>query len=163
MLKKMNNKGLTLVELLATIAILGIISSVVVVAVVGNYQNSKVKTEEIFYSQLENYVEDYISLYGSNLTYAPNGTKNKCYTSAEGRKICNPIPFYRATNNLDIISVANEVTNKNLINPATEKKCTTDNKVYIYRDSDFVYCFKILRNTNSCITEDIYTCDIIYE
>lgn len=165
MIKKMNNKGFTLVELLATIAILAIISTITIVAVVSYYQKSKEESEEIFYNQLENYVEDYISLYGSTLSYNTTGTlKQKCYTSTTGTEVCNNVTLFSATSNPGIVTIANNFVNKDLINPSTEVECTNSNiKVSVYRDTDFVYCFKIeKKTTTSCISKTIDTCTNLY-
>ena len=84
-----NKKGFTLVELLATIVILGIISTVTIVTVTEYYQRSKEKTEDAFKKQVEGYVYDYITLSGSKLAYVNSGYTNlqKCYKDVED-EIC---------------------------------------------------------------------------
>ena len=49
----MNEKGFTLVELLATLVILGIVVGITIVGLNINYRETKQKTEEIFVSTLE--------------------------------------------------------------------------------------------------------------
>lgn len=164
-MKKINDKGFTLIELLATIIIVGLLSTVAIVSVTKYYEKSKEKAEEAFISQLEKYVDDYISLYGSSLTYSSVGEKmNKCYIEGtSGVENCDEIRLFSSKNNLNVGMVADAITNKPFINPASEIKCEEE-EVTIYRDTDFVYCFIIepRRFNDSCIDDEINTCDKIF-
>jgi len=164
-MKKMNNKGFTLVELLATIVILGIISTVTIVTVTEYYQRSKEKAEEAFYKQLEGYVYDYITLSGSKLAYVNSGYTNlqKCYKDGED-EICENTTLKKASDNFQLGTLIESVVSKDVLNPKTDVKCTDSNTTLnIYRDSDYVYCFSIKPNGNSCISETISTCENIYK
>lgn len=170
MLKKLSNKGFTLVELLATIVILGILSGVTIVSVTSYYKKSQEKAETAFIKQLENYIEDYISQYGSKLKIDTiNGeNKNKCYIKIEENtqeEVCNTITLYPIINDPNITDINNNITNKDLINPATKEKCTDDNvKIEIFKDTDYVYCFTIeASNQPSCISDKIDTCAGLYK
>ena len=165
MMNKLNNKGFTLVELLATIVILGIISTVTIIAVTGYYEKSQDKTEEVFRGQIEKYVSDYISLYGSKLKYdKEEGIYQKCHTDLYGEKVCEDINLYY-NQEYQIEDVIFHVVSGELKNPVTEKECKNDNtNLTFYRDNDFVYCFKLepYEDTDSCISKEIDTCSGIF-
>lgn len=176
MLKRINNKGFTLIELLATIAILAIVSSITIVTVVDYVKKSKEKTEQAFYKQLENHIENYISLYGTKLEYNVIGeNKIKCHTEAigveegAGTEICSEVKLFQAINSPTIETITDTVSNKIFINPSTEVVCANDNtRLTIFRDNDFVYCFtlEIEEGQNSCISKEefeINTCNKIYK
>jgi len=170
MIRKLNNKGLTLVELLVTMVILAIISSVTIVAVINYYQNSEEKAQKVFMKQIENYVNDYVSLMGSKLQYIDynnfNGTAiQKCYENFESKDVCEDV-MLKKTIDVGIEEISNSVVNSELVNPSTEISCTNDNtKLTIYRDNDFVHCFTFesTNSNNSCIGETINTCKNIFK
>ena len=56
----MNNKGFTLVELLATIVVLGIIAAIVIVSMTGTVGRSKEKTEEVFIGTIKDALDVYL-------------------------------------------------------------------------------------------------------
>ena len=58
----LNSKGFTLVELLATIVILAIISGIATYGVIGAINKSKAKSEQIFVDKLSNLIDDYLDL-----------------------------------------------------------------------------------------------------
>ena len=63
----MNKKGFTLVELLAVIVILGLITGISIVAIFTSIGNAKKKAEREFLTQLSNSVEAYIDLCKSDM------------------------------------------------------------------------------------------------
>ena len=155
----MNNKGFTLVELLATIVILGLVTSFVFVTVTDYYSASKDKSEEVFYKQIESYMEDYIALDGSKeKNYKNYGTVRKHYCEMFEGDTCKEEVYEEVTlevsNSFKIETVAGEIVDGKLINPKTEVECTNDNtNITVYRDSDFVYCYIIKPNGTSCLSE----------
>lgn len=172
MRKKLNNKGFTLIELLATIVILGIVSTVVVVSVTGYLNNSKKATENAFIMQLEDSIEGYVSLYASKdlkfSLYDESNKYQKCYKEGNSNK-CYDVVIYKGmvsgTNNIPTLSVlkSKNIINNELVNPINKKSCDIDNtSLEIYRDSDYVYCFKV--NTIDCVdkTNVIDTCSSLY-
>lgn len=163
---KLNKKGFTLIELLATIVILGLIFSVTSVTIVSYYEKSKEKSSDAFIKQLEGYIDSYITLYSSNFNFSSSGeSKNKCHTNISGTETCNSVKLYSVTNNPNIETIEEYLSNKEFINPSSSVRCNTDNtKLSIYRDSDYVYCFKLEKiNETSCIDDTVNTCNRIYK
>lgn len=155
MCKKLNKKGFTLIELLATVVILAVVSSVTIVAVTSYYKKGREKAEEIFVEQLKDYVKDYISLYGSSHNFSESlGEKNKCYKTIEGDgyNCNNKVILYRDPSSKDLDNIMENMTNKDILNPNTKASCTEHDKVTLYRDSDYVYCFVIEANSvDTCV------------
>ena len=73
--KIMNRKGFTLTELLATLVILGIVSTIVLISVTGTLNGTKDKTEEVFIKTIRDAMDIYTDSDGRKLTY---GTKAVC-------------------------------------------------------------------------------------
>ena len=55
----MNRRGFTLVELLATLVLLGIIMGIVLVSINGNFGDAKNQTEDVFVSTIEDALDVY--------------------------------------------------------------------------------------------------------
>ena len=64
----MNNKGFTLVELLATVLILSIITGIATISYTSYLKKTKSKAEEIFKENVSNYIDAFISANTSKLT-----------------------------------------------------------------------------------------------
>ena len=113
----MNNKGFTLVELLATIAILGILSTVTIVSVTKYYEKSKENAVSAFEKNIVTTLESYVSMYGSELFCSTctnqSRTVQKCYYSGTELKCedtvlkVSSIQFQKLKN----------ITSDDLINP----------------------------------------------
>lgn len=167
-----NNKGFTLIEMIAAIAVLAIVSTVTIISVTNSFQKSKEKSEETFKKQLEGYIYDYISMYGSKLKFDNGNKYDKCYSDETP---CPDITLKKAIRDTDNVEnldmnikfISDMFANKNIVNPNTKKECNEKNTILtIYRDSDFVYCFTIKPNNDteeSCITENISTCEEMYK
>ena len=66
----MNNKGFTLVELLVTIILVGVLGAIAYTTVINVYDASKKKNEDIFIGRLSNVIDDYIALYHDDYNYS---------------------------------------------------------------------------------------------
>ena len=157
----MNNKGFTLVEMLAVVVILAIISGIAVNGVLSYINTSKKKSEEIFVQNLETYIDNYLDLYNGELN-----TTNTTYTFEKCKRVnqsgeCYDVKAYQ----LDSFSILNiteadvKLVDKNdLINPANKKQCFTsaNPSIKVYKDEDFVYYYYLdLKGNNNCdITEN---------
>lgn len=159
----MNNKGFTLIELLATMAILGIISTVTIVSITSYYKKSEEKAVSAFEKNITDYVDSYISLYGSKeiyTSYNSGSIYKKCYkiieNSIETEK-CNETKLSYTTIKFNKMYEKN-ITNNDVINPSTNVKCEEED-IKIYKDSDYVYCFLL----EGACTNKINTCKNKYK
>lgn len=149
----MNNRGFTLVELLATLVILGIISGIVVVSLLFDFGETKKKTEEIFIGTIEDAMDMYLNSDAKGLNFS----SSSCGTIA---KTHGTVKVYKATD-IEIADVINSkykpLTEKDLVNPANEDAiCSTSTSVTIYRDEDYVYYYKIEKSDFGCLESSGY-------
>ena len=148
----MDNKGFTLVELLATVVVLGLVMGITAHSVLGVIEKSKDKSEKIFVDKLENSIDAYISdartkneLKIDSSSSAIEYQKCKLYND-DGT--CINDGSYKSTAYtmesfpLSKISDSHLIQNKYIINPKNKKRCELENvKVDLYRDSDMVYYY----------------------
>ena len=158
-MKKINKKGFTLIELIAVIVILSIILIVVTPNLIETYKESKLKSEGLFIKQLTKSVESYVSLYGSEMTFTEepgNYYKQKTIKTKESCQVDrNEVKVYKSETTIQ------EIINKNIIeeneyrNPGNkDTKCNPEATIEVYRDSDYVYCFKIKKEEMGCLTQE---------
>lgn len=144
----MNRRGFTLVELLATLVVLGIIMGIVLVSTTSRFDDTKNKTEEAFVSTIEDAMNIYMNSDGKKLNYTDSVcTINKTHGIAYVYK--TRITFDKVIN-----SEYMPISQNDLINPANkDKKCSLgeDIIVDVYRDSDYVYYYKINGNMGCLI------------
>ncbi len=159
----MNRKGFTLVELLATIVILGIVVGFAVVSINGIFGNTKKKTEGVFVKAIEDALNIYLDSDARGLkfsdtevcTIAKKHGNVKVYKSSDNLSLKNIItPKSVATNDTEkrLNSTYSPLTESDIVNPANETvKCNLNAPVSIYRDSDYVYYYKINKSDLNCL------------
>lgn len=126
----MNNKGFTLVELLATVIILSLITGIGIVSYTSYLKNTKSKTEEVFKKNVSDYIDAFVSANTNKLTddtLAGNNVYTQKYDD-------HSITFQ------DIID-DNIIIPSNLKNSANKKTCSTNTNITVYRDNNYVYCY----------------------
>lgn len=145
----MNRRGFTLVELLGTLLILGLIVSLVVVGININFNNAKDKTEEVFISTIEDALDVYLDSDAKKLKY-----DNEICTI---NKTHGVVKLYKA-NNITLYDVINSsykpLIENDLVNPSNEDtKCnpSSDIEISIYRDSDYIYYYKVNKSEFGCL------------
>lgn len=149
----MNNKGFTLVELLATLVILALVVGLSLSAFNFNFGNAKKKTEEVFVDTLRDAVDTYLSSEFGNLK-----SYDECPNPLE-KKYNTNVRVYKVKDNDDssitfkdiIDSDYKPITESDLINPANEKKCSTDAVINVYRDEDYIYYYSIAKSNLDCL------------
>ena len=156
-MKKLNKKGFTLIELIAVIVILSIILVFVVPNLLDTYKRSKLKTEKAFVDQLSKGIESYITLYSNEMSFSKvDGNFVKEITDNRSDKPSYDVNVYKADITVKYIIEKNIIEASEYINPGNRgdntKKCKPTDKITVYRDSDFVYCFKM--EPMDCLTED---------
>ena len=159
----MNKKGFTLVELLATLVILGIVVGITVVSINSIFGNTKKKTEDVFVKTLEDALDIYLDSDARGLnffntevcTIAKRHGNVKVYKSSDNLILKNIIASKsEATNDTErrLNSTYSPLTESDIVNPANETvKCNLNAPVSIYRDSDYVYYYKINKSDLKCL------------
>ena len=147
----MNRKGFTLIELLAVIVILGIILTFAVPSIINIYKESKLKTEEMFLNELSKSIDSYVTLNSGDIDFN---------TSVDGLKNTNgtisSIKISKGEISIDDLINDQIIEEKDYINPGNKNAtCDNDNKIVeVYRDSDYVYCYKVNKNKLKCLTDE---------
>lgn len=143
----MNNKGFTLVELLATIMILALIAGISMISYSGYLNRSKDKTEEIFKKNISDYIDAFIT---SNTNNFSDNTLvgNNVYS----QKYNNHIITFQ-----DLID-SNIINAKDLKNNTNNKVCSTNTNITIYRDNNYVYCFIVYLNCLDSSDNEVSNC-----
>lgn len=157
-MKKLNKKGFTLIELIAVIVILSIILVFVVPNLLDTYKRSKLKTEKAFVDQLAKGIESYITLYSNEMSFSKvDGSFVKEITDKRSDKQIYYVDVYQANITVENIINKNIIESSEYINPGNRgdntKKCKPEtDTITVYRDSDYVYCFKM--KPMDCLTAD---------
>lgn len=141
----MNNKGFTLVEILAVIVILGLIMGIATTGVLSAINTSKNKSEKIFVDKISTAIDSYLTQNGSSL---PKKTDliyefKKCQKKGK-EDTCSSVQAYE----LESITI-NDLITKNIlikedaINPKNKKQCFKKQSptIRIFKDSDYVYYY----------------------
>lgn len=160
-MKKMNNKGFSLVELLAVVAILGIVGGIATVGVISTINTSKNKSEKIFVDKLSNLIDEYLVLNKPTQSTGNTYTFTKCKNADCSSTYEATATQVKKSGNVSIylkdLVETNTIEQDKLINPSNKKKCLqTGNgpEIKVYKDSDYVYYFYTdLSGTNT-------TCEI---
>ena len=152
----MNKKGFTLVELLATIVLLGVIAGIVVITVNTGFGNAKKKTEEIFVSTLQDALDVYLDTDARQLS----GKNDVGYVKKTHGNV--RIYLIGTVSFNDVINSSMSPLNEDdFVNPAKEDgTCNTTSNlenaiIEIYRDADYVYYYKFEKGElDNCFLKD---------
>lgn len=149
----MNKKGFTLVELLATLVILGIVVGLTVVGININLRKTKEKTEEVFIGTIKDAIKMYLDSDARKLAY----DKKVCTIS---KTLNDSVEVYKTNSNVTISTVINStyspLLESDLVNPNNEDtKCNLSAEVNIYRDEDYVYYYKLKKGELDCLTMNL--------
>lgn len=136
----MNRRGFTLVELLATLVILGIVASIVLISVNGGFNNAKDKTEDVFVKTVKDAMDIYLDSDAKKLNFSKVEvcTLNKTHGKSK---------VYKSSDNITLNNIINSefhpISEDDLVNPVNSSKCDKNTIVNIYRDEDYVYYYEI--------------------
>ena len=158
----MNNKGYTLIEMLAVVVILAIIGGIATVGVINVINTSKLKSEKIFIDKLSNLIDDYLDLYKPTKSTTNIYTFNKCANSnCSKTKSVTAIQVKKSDGtNIYLGDLVDKgmIDSSKLVNPKNKELCLngTDPEIKVYRDEEYVYYYYVdLRGTNtSCAISD---------
>lgn len=155
-MKKMNRKGFTLIELLAVIVVLGLVLLISVPIISDAYTKSKIKSEEVFADRLTQAIDSYVKLNSDTMSFSCNS--DRC----EGTKTVNEKDTYNITYQMGTITINDIIndgilTQKDFVNAGNNNKnvsCEPNAEVEVYKDSDFVYCYKVHKDSLGCLTKE---------
>ena len=145
----MNRKGFTLVEVLVVIVVLGIVLLIAGPTLLNVYEDSKIKSEEIFTKRLSQSIDGYIKLNSSDISFTSDGTANK---TEEGTSY--QVDIYKGTITVQNIINDNLLSIEDYINAGNKGvSCSTSAEIEVYKDSDYVYCYKVKKESLDCLTD----------
>jgi len=172
---KFDNKGFTLVEMLAVVVILSIVIGVATNGVISYINTSKEKSEKVFTNKLSRLIDEYLDLYGPKLQTtgeayefmkARTSSRNSEY-KVEAYQLISPISESDPTTSIHINDLvkAKIIDAESLINPKNKKRCFNAEKnpeIKVYKDNEYVYYYYVdlsgsntaceISNTNSLIS-----------
>lgn len=149
----MNRKGFTLIELLAVIVVLGLVLLISVPIISDAYTKSKIKSEEVFVDRLTQAIDSYVKLNSDTMSFSCES--DRC----EGRKTENgkeyDITYQKGVITINDIIKDGILTQKDFVNAGNkDATCNTTAEVEVYKDSDFVYCYKVHKDSLGCLTKE---------
>lgn len=149
----MNRKGFTLIELLAVIVVLGLVLLISVPIISDAYTKSKIKSEEVFVDRLTQAIDSYVKLNSDTMSFSCKS--DRC----EGRKTENgkeyDITYQKGVITINDIIKDGILTQKDFVNAGNkDATCNTTAEVEVYKDSDFVYCYKVHKDSLGCLTKE---------
>lgn len=151
----MNRKGFTLIELIATLVILGVVLSITIVGANNIFGSAKNKTEDVFVGTIRDAMDMYLTSNNvKELDFEKcNNTLKKSYNAN--------VLVYKATSYITFKSVIDSeykpITQKDLVNPANDEKICRDASlipINIYRDADYVYYYSVDKSGFDCLLDD---------
>ena len=147
----MNNKGFTLVELLAVIVILAVLGGIATYGVINAINTSKDKAEDAFLNEIGKQIEMYIDL--NSFSIAPDSPEynfSKVITSniEEDGPNTRPVSAWEFTKGDTRLTLRDILENgysdkSKFENPNNNKECNINNEVIIFRDTDSVYYYYV--------------------
>lgn len=144
----MNRKGFTLIELLAVIMLLGIVLVFAVPNILDTYKNSKLKTEKVFVDKLSDVIDGHIKLNSSDFTFLQDGTAQK-----EGQT--GRVTIYKDMITVNDIIEGKLISESDYINAGNKNvQCNVNAEIEVYKDSDYVYCHKVKKESLGCLTQE---------
>lgn len=146
----MNRKGFTMIELLAVIVVLGIVLVITFPNMTDVFKSSKLKSEEAFVERISQSIDSYVTLNSSSIGFSPDGTAQKNYGGSN-----HSVNVYKGTITINTIINNNIISEKDYKNPGNENvECNVNAEIEVYRDSDYVYCHKIKKDSLGCLTDE---------
>lgn len=146
----MNKRGFTLIELLAVIVIIGLVLVIAIPTSINAYKQTKLKAEESFINRLSESIDSYVSLntIDNNISFRIiEGTFQKPEESTT-------VTVSEGTINFNNIISANIIDESDLLNPNTKIKCNINSAIKVYRDSDYVFCHKVIAENLKCLSNE---------
>lgn len=148
----MNRKGFTLVELLATLVILGLVTTIVSFGVNGGFGEAKKKTEGVFIGTIKDALNIYLDSDARELDFSSKCTSSLTKNHASVNVYYEKITFFDVIN-----STYKPITWDDLVNPANKDiACYSADypiNVTIYKDDDYVYYYSVNKDKFECLLD----------
>ena len=150
----MNRKGFTLIELLAVIIVMSIILLIAVPNAIDAYKESRLKVEDTFVKRLSNAIDSYVTLYSDELTFTSyQGGRQYAKPDQE-----NKVTIVYLNKQISDLVRHDLISDSDYINPNNkDTSCNINANIEIYKDSDFVYCYKVKASSLNCLTTNYIT------
>ena len=147
----MNRKGFTLIELIATLLILGVVVALSVYSISNIFKNAKDKTEDVFVGTIKDALDVYLSTDAKEL-----GFQNICSNTLNKSHKTGVKVYWETINISDVInSSMKPIEQHDLVNPANEDiRCADDISIWIFRDEDYVYYYSVNKVDFECLLDD---------
>lgn len=147
----MNRKGFTLIELIATIVLLGIVATIAIVSGSNIFGSAKNKTEEVFVATIKDSLDMYItSAQAKSLLEGGTKCSNTLKKSYGNVNVYKVMTTFKSV----IDSEYKPITQDDLVNPSNEEvTCKDANSINIniYRDDDYVYYYSVNMGDFACL------------
>lgn len=155
----MNKKGFTVVELIATLVVLGVVVGITVASIGGIFGNAKKKSEEAFVETIKDAMDMYLNSNKKFLTFDD-------YKNADNKQLCldKTTGEVKLEINLEdvnikqVLDITKSIAYDEFVNPANKDKenyqCNIHAKVDIYRDKDYVYYYSINKTDLDCLNDN---------
>ena len=79
---------------------------------------------------------------------------NKETEQYESIEVYYDITYQKGTIKVSNIIDSGILTQKDFINPGNKEKTCEDAQIEVYKDSDFVYCYKVAKDSLGCLTDE---------
>lgn len=146
----MNRRGFTLIELLAVIVVLGLVLTISIPSITDAYKNSKIKSEEAFLERLSQTIDSYVKLNSDKISFTQAGTATKTENGTT-----YSVNIKSGTIKIQDIINDNLISSTDFVNAGNkEVPCNTNAEVEVYKDSDFVYCYKMPIDNLNCLSDN---------
>ena len=160
----MNNKGFTLVEMLAVVVILGIILGIATTSVLSAIETSKEESEKVFVDKIETAVESYINLKGMGMVRKSGGSIysfDKCKKfkddKADSEECAEDATIGSSAFELegfDLEEITKDFVDEDgMVNPRNKEKCLKNSGnpvVRVFKDKDMVYYYYVDLSSLDC-------------
>ena len=114
------------------------------------FKSSKLKSEEAFVERISQSIDSYVTLNSSSIGFSPDEQAKKYYGGTK-----HNVNIYKGTITMNTIISSNIITGKDYKNPGNENvECNVNAEIEVYRDSDYVYCHKIKKDSLGCLTDE---------
>lgn len=147
---KLNKKGFTLIELLAVITIIALLALFLVPNLTKYYEASKERSEDIFYGEIEDTINTYISLNKNKLVLDTSTIKKLTKEDSLLGTSYDVMVYKHNVLPFSMLIESGILNEGEFVNPNGNIKYDKESSTFtVYRDSDYVYCFSYTLKENS--------------